>query len=382
MKLESNMFNMQPSPIDTRDFTFPHVGGGEVVGDFVVGGVEHPVYDQGRSSMCSGFALASIQEYYDNFEHRFSPAFLYGNREEGDYDGEGEYMREAMKDWHRDGVCYFEDFDTIGPVEDCIREFDELPDTVKAYAKENKIESFYRLNVKDPQGVFELMEAFDLPVSVSLPLYSSFSKAYKDGGIVPLPSDEDKYLGGHAVRFVGKKTIDGQEYYIMPNSWGTDIADNGTQYLPIDYPIWEIWLPLPYVKKEIKLKQDDNKYYVNGVELEMDTVPVNKEGRVYIPLRFVVEAIGNVFIEWYDESRTAVVYRGGGAFHFQDGRDGFFSEYSTTYYKYEDEPSREGVTINYIDSNSRMMIPVRKLCEVLGFNVSFDADTKVITISN
>lgn len=39
-------------------------------------------------------------------------------------------------------------------------------------------------------------------------------------------------LGGHCVKIAGFKTINGQPYIVIQNSWGTSLGDNGLWYFP------------------------------------------------------------------------------------------------------------------------------------------------------
>ena len=43
---------------------------------------------------------------------------------------------------------------------------------------------------------------------------------------------------------------------------------------------------------QIVMNVGETGYTINGVEGDMDTVPVNNDGRVYVPIRFVAEGIG------------------------------------------------------------------------------------------
>ena len=43
---------------------------------------------------------------------------------------------------------------------------------------------------------------------------------------------------------------------------------------------------------QIVMNVGDETYTINGADGEMDTVPVNNDGRVYVPIRFVAEGIG------------------------------------------------------------------------------------------
>jgi hypothetical protein len=57
---------------------------------------------------------------------------------------------------------------------------------------------------------------------------------------------------------------------------------------------------------EIKLKTGDNNATVNGNELLLDSEVFIKDGRTYVPLRFVSEALG-ANVEWDGNSQTAII---------------------------------------------------------------------------
>ena len=59
---------------------------------------------------------------------------------------------------------------------------------------------------------------------------------------------------------------------------------------------------------QIVMNVGETSYTINGEEGEMDTVPVNNNGRVYVPVRFVAEGIGfNVLPLYNADGLTASV---------------------------------------------------------------------------
>lgn len=50
-----------------------------------------------------------------------------------------------------------------------------------------------------------------------------------------MPKDNDESMGGHAVVVVGYD--DEKEWFIIRNSWGVEVGDNGYFYLP--YAVWD-----------------------------------------------------------------------------------------------------------------------------------------------
>lgn len=64
--------------------------------------------------------------------------------------------------------------------------------------------------------------------------------------------------------------------------------------------------------KVITLKIDDDKVKVNDEVITLDTVASIKDGRTFVPLRFVSEALGTK-VEWDGETRTVVITDSGQA---------------------------------------------------------------------
>lgn len=53
---------------------------------------------------------------------------------------------------------------------------------------------------------------------------------------------------------------------------------------------------------QIVMNVGETGYTINGEEGDMDTVPVNNNGRVYVPIRFVAEGIGFNVLPLYDSN--------------------------------------------------------------------------------
>lgn len=124
-------------------------------------------------------------------------------------------------------------------------------------------------------------------------------------------------------------------------------------------------------KKYIQLIVDSNKYYVNGQGCTMDTVPVNKEGNVFVPLRVVSETLG-VTPVWNtnsDKSITISLKKGDNVATFTTGSTIMFKNGTKIMLPFAP----------YIDGNSRTLVPVRAISEALGCKVGWvQKDKKVI----
>jgi len=366
MELKASMFPIKPSPHDDRDYTLPlSLDGG--VGDFING--EEVILNQETTDQCAYFSQAALLQAVTG--EQLSPSFGYGNREDDDYMGPGEYAREALKDVYKAGLCLATEMPLYQTTEECVAAFRALPQDVKDRAKENRLEGYYRLS-RVPDSFLEVMHKTGLKALLSIPLYkNSWTEAMTTGIVMP-PRDGDVSLGGHMIQCSGQKG----NYIRLPNSWGSDIPTNGVQLLHKDYPINEVWLPIPYIKTTIKMYNGKKEYSVNGETRVMDTSPAIVSGRMMVPLRFMANAMMGTFVDWSQKNRAAYIYRGGDKLVFKEGANSFFSIYSIDYVPYD-----AGVT-NMINKDGRMLIPVRRVMEFFGWNVNYDKATRMITITN
>ena len=110
-------------------------------------------------------------------------------------------------------------------------------------------------------------------------------------------------------------------------------------------------------------------YYVNGKVQTMDTAPFIKNGRTYLPLRFVADAFGvpSQGINWADGTAT---------FDFRDK-------------KVSVSPGSKTIVVNgavvSIDAapevvSGRLMLPVRWVATAFGLSVTWNGSQKTVTI--
>jgi C1A family cysteine protease len=100
-----------------------------------------------------------------------------------------------------------------------------------AEAGQHKITSYERLNsLRDMKECL----ASGYPFVFGFSVYDSFeSDAVAKTGRVPLPSNSERVVGGHAVMAVGYD--DEQGHMIVRNSWGVGWGDNGYFYMPYEF---------------------------------------------------------------------------------------------------------------------------------------------------
>lgn len=126
------------------------------------------------------------------------------------------------------------------------------------------------------------------------------------------------------------------------------------------------------------------KVYVNGHQIYMDTEPVIRGGRVYVPVRAVAEALGTDVTYQGPQGKTGVkLTRNYTAFEFRIGR-GVYGMYGM--YTDKDTLDSSDAYIIYRDEKSfiyknRTYVPLRLCAEALAVNVAWDGNTRSVIIT-
>jgi len=188
-----------------------------------------PVLDQGGLGSCTANALVGIVGY--DLPNLFgSRLFLYYNErvlENSVNEDAGAYLSDGIKTLQNYGICQESSWPYV------ISQFAvKPPDSCYTEALNNIAVSVQ--NISNTQNAMQTSLALNEPFVVGIAVYSSFqtSQVVKTG-IVPMPTKNDIFLGGHAIVCVGydnKKKI-----WIMRNSWGPKWGDKGYFYLPYEF---------------------------------------------------------------------------------------------------------------------------------------------------
>ena len=191
------------------------------------------VYSQGSTSMCVAFSLAEIKESQELVDQkrriRFSPGFIYANRDES---YEGMALRVGLKALKADGVVPYADFPVTGTCERCQKELADREDLHEMFvaAQDWKIGAYYRVYTLE-EIKYALMHVG--PVLIAVPCYSGWN--WLSGKI----TKSGKLRGYHAMVIVGWRDND---TLIVQNSWGTLWGNKGYGYFKYnDYEITEAW---------------------------------------------------------------------------------------------------------------------------------------------
>lgn len=148
-----------------------------------------------------------------------------------------------------------------------------------------------------------------------------------------------------------------------------DLGSNG-------HDTWYGWGQpiLPSItKKYITMVVGDKNYKCDGKPLVMDTVPVNKEGNIFVPIRVISESLGKA-VSWKvntDKSINIIITDATTKVELNTG--------SNIMYK-----NGTKVILNfapYIDSNSRTLVPIRAIAEAFKCKIDWiQAESKVMIL--
>jgi C1A family cysteine protease len=192
------------------------------------------VYDQGQLGSCTANAIAAALEF-DRIKQNlpdFIPSrlFIYYNERaiEGTVDQDsGAQIRDGMQSVATQGACnevewpYVISQFAVKPPDNCYT--DALKDKAALYSRLTQ-------NLSQLKGCL----ASGYPFVFGFTVYESFeSEAVAQTGIAPMPSAGEQVLGGHAVLAVGYD--DGQQRFIVRNSWGDGWGMQGYFTLPYAY---------------------------------------------------------------------------------------------------------------------------------------------------
>lgn len=111
-------------------------------------------------------------------------------------------------------------------------------------------------------------------------------------------------------------------------------------------------------------------YYVNEMKNEMDTVPIIKDGRTLMPIRYVSESFGAT-VDWNSKDKKVTITYGQKLVELWIGKEAALVDGSLR---------RLDVAPEIIEG--RTVLPLRFVSENLGLKVSWDKDLQEVKITN
>ncbi len=194
-----------------------------------------PIYNQGKLGSCTANAIAAAYQFDEMLQGEkeiMTPSRLFIYYNERDLEGHvdtdsGAMIRDGMKTIGCKGVCsenswpYDISIFKCKPKSKCYKE-----------AENHKAVSYRRV----PQSLTAMKACLKggLPFVFGFTVYESFeSKELEQTGIMSMPKEDEKMLGGHAVMAVGY--CDVKKCMIIRNSWGTEWGEAGYFYMPYKF---------------------------------------------------------------------------------------------------------------------------------------------------
>jgi len=213
-RLKKNLSAQLPSKVDLRDEC-------------------PPVYDQKELGSCTAHTIATAYQFCekdnkDNF--RPSRLFIYYNERTAndnvDKDA-GSSIRDGIKSLNRDGVC------SESTWKYDITKFRDKP-TKECFQEAVGHQSLEYQRILQCSAQLKQALNTGFPIIFGMSVFDSFiSDEVAQTGMVPMPKDDEKHHGGHAVLLVGYD--DEESVWICRNSFGEKWGDKGHFYLPYEF---------------------------------------------------------------------------------------------------------------------------------------------------
>lgn len=236
MENEQRAFGAIFSPPDVRDYKL--VCAGTAMPDFPEEFQleTRRVKNQGNVGSCVAHTLSEVMEYYNYTQNKddteLAVGFIYGNRRNTDYKGEGMIVRDALGAIKKYGNVSKNLFPYNKEVPNIINLFESQADALTPTAYPHRITEYVRLS--DSNSIkLALMAGF--PVPMAMTWYNDME--VDENGILCSNFNEKDYAGGHCMLLVGWNTSG----WVILNSWGEDWGVNGKFTLPYEFPIEEAW---------------------------------------------------------------------------------------------------------------------------------------------
>jgi C1A family cysteine protease len=186
-----------------------------------------PILNQLTIGSCTSFGITSLFSF-DDPTFFGSQLFLYYNERliENDVNIDaGAQISDGIKSLQNYGLCSEETW----PYD--VSKFAEKPPQ-EAYDEALKHKAISVQNIHQDINSMKNSLFQEHPFVVGIQIFEEFeSDQVAKTGIVPMPTADSAYIGGHCIAIVGYNLT----HWICRNSWGSDWGDAGYFYLPHIY---------------------------------------------------------------------------------------------------------------------------------------------------
>ena len=240
-KINNYILGSIDSPSDPRDYTFDDLclttENNNLPKEFCLDWEAYEILDQKDVGSCKAHSLSMIKTYIDgnDFNNRYSVGWIYGNRYDSDWQGQGLISRETLKHLINEGVVLHNDFPINEEYPNIVKTIDKYGrDKLLTLANKHKSLAYIRLS-KD--NIKSYLVNYKKPVLIDVSVYENFYQANNNKGVIPAIPTGAK-LGGHSMIVIGYKN----DMLTIVNSWGKHNGDKGIYYLDINSVIIrELW---------------------------------------------------------------------------------------------------------------------------------------------
>lgn len=232
-KKEFNVGGCLPSPPDERDFACRSMPFFQMeIPETYLPKKYMKVLNQGSIGSCVAHACATAMGYGEMraglAPNDYSRGYIYGNRRPLDWQGEGMYIRQALKQLNHCGTCLYKDFPYNEMYPKVKERIEKDKEALAEKAAPYSIISYFRCYSEEEIKMTLINQG---SIVMAIDVYDSFA------GDCPLPQKDEKNHGGHALCIVGWD----ETGWIVQNSWSTIWGNKGFLHLPYEYPLNECW---------------------------------------------------------------------------------------------------------------------------------------------
>lgn len=191
---------------------------------------------------CTAFATSELQKAIWGTD--FDPFYQFAKIKQvrGEYTSYGANLRDAANAVIKYGslpIQYAPYTHDIGNKNDESRDFlanwKNYPDTLDIFAKKDADVGYFTID--GAYDVFDnIRSAMQIHIqerrAISFGLFWHDEWTEAPGGIIPDIMPNDSQGGGHNIAIIGQKTINGELYLVLQQSWGDTAGDHGLYYFP------------------------------------------------------------------------------------------------------------------------------------------------------
>lgn len=238
MDYEGYGLGLMKQPKDKRDFVFgdllPPVAV-DLPDTYIPNYPESMHFDQGKSNECCACSIAYIRQLQEmdikeaglSSTDKFSPSYVYVADRKATENFEGMYLRSGCRSIKNKGICMYDDFPDFYSYKVCMAHYKNNKTRLDPRAKNFRVSSYYAAYTDEQimTGIYTTKA-----VIAGINVFADFYHPNKETGIVKFNSKQPN-MGGHAIVLDGWKTIEGEKYWRVHNSWGTGWGYKGDCFI-------------------------------------------------------------------------------------------------------------------------------------------------------